>query len=424
MKVSHFNTDDIVGGAARAAYSIHKSLISNGCASQMLVRRKSGNDSTVVEIGQENLLGLAEEFAEKTLTRGLNFFNSNSNLMSYEIFSVPFRKIKPHISASDILNLHWIQGFLNARVIAEMCEYVPTPILWHLVDIAALTGGCHYSEGCDGFTRVCGRCPQINSRRKNDITNWSFSQKNKFLSEQQIIFIAPTSWIKDQIVKSAIFKNHRIECIPIPINDRVFTPVGREKARQSFGLKPNTFQIFFGATRIKELRKGFHHLLESLGLLKGLLSESGSVDPEIQLLVAGREFDNVASALPFPTRFLGFLNDSELAEAYKSSDLFICPSVEDAGPMMIVESAMCGTPVVAFNTGGAPDTIEHLKTGYLAKLGDSSDLAKGIFECIRDFARKPQTRELIFTSTFNRCSPTKVAAKYVSLCESIYKGPI
>ena len=47
--------------------------------------------------------------------------------------------------------------------------------------------------------------------------------------------------------------------------------------------------------------------------------------------------------------------------------------------MMIPESMLCGTPVVAFNSGGAPDLIETMKTGYLATLKDGADLAKGMY---------------------------------------------
>lgn len=34
-------------------------------------------------------------------------------------------------------------------------------------------------------------------------------------------------------------------------------------------------------------------------------------------------------------------------------------------------------PVIAFNTGGLPDIVEHQRTGYLAKAFDTEDLAHG-----------------------------------------------
>ena len=43
-----------------------------------------------------------------------------------------------------------------------------------------------------------------------------------------------------------------------------------------------------------------------------------------------------------------------------------------------MESLACGTPVVAFNTGGIPEMIEHKKNGYLSEYKSVADLEKGI----------------------------------------------
>jgi glycosyltransferase involved in cell wall biosynthesis len=50
--------------------------------------------------------------------------------------------------------------------------------------------------------------------------------------------------------------------------------------------------------------------------------------------------------------------------------------------MMINEAIMCGTPVVSFDMGVAPDLVHTGKTGYRAKLRDSQDLATGITEIL------------------------------------------
>ena len=43
-----------------------------------------------------------------------------------------------------------------------------------------------------------------------------------------------------------------------------------------------------------------------------------------------------------------------------------------------MEAMACGTPVVGFETGGIPEMIEHLQTGYVAKAPSAEDLANGI----------------------------------------------
>ena len=48
MKVLILNSSDTNGGAARAAYRLHRSLLEQGVDSQMLVQDKIGDDSTVI----------------------------------------------------------------------------------------------------------------------------------------------------------------------------------------------------------------------------------------------------------------------------------------------------------------------------------------------------------------------------------------
>jgi glycosyltransferase involved in cell wall biosynthesis len=57
---------------------------------------------------------------------------------------------------------------------------------------------------------------------------------------------------------------------------------------------------------------------------------------------------------------------------------FWLPSLEDNLPNTVMESLACGTPVVAFRTGGIPDMVQHQQNGYLAEYRSSADLARGI----------------------------------------------
>ncbi len=96
------------------------------------------------------------------------------------------------------------------------------------------------------------------------------------------------------------------------------------------------------------------------------------------------ESRQVCSYLPLPQltsdyTFAGLLSvKNELPKAFQAADLFVCPSIEDAGPMMVNQAIMSGTPVVAFEMGVALDLVHTGVTGYRARLKDSDDLAKGM----------------------------------------------
>jgi glycosyltransferase involved in cell wall biosynthesis len=55
------------------------------------------------------------------------------------------------------------------------------------------------------------------------------------------------------------------------------------------------------------------------------------------------------------------------------------------------EASACGTPVVAFRTGGLPDAVAHGETGILVdEVGDPAALAESITALLRDPAGREQ----------------------------------
>ena len=69
----------------------------------------------------------------------------------------------------------------------------------------------------------------------------------------------------------------------------------------------------------------------------------------------------------------GYVNDKTiLKELYTLADAFILPSMAENFPNTIVESLLCGTPVIATNIGGIPEQITK-ENGLLVNLMDVED---------------------------------------------------
>jgi glycosyltransferase involved in cell wall biosynthesis len=184
-----------------------------------------------------------------------------------------------------------------------------------------------------------------------------------------------------RVRQSSLFRDHRVELIPYPIDTTIFRPFNQRTARDLMQIPEDRKILFFGATYLEDRRKGMKQLIEAMAKLAVLIEAGTKIKrDDVFLLIAGLNGKALLEQLPFAGKYVGHLNDDiTLALAYQAADVFVCPSIEDAGPLMIPEAMLCGAPVVAFDAGGAPDLLETMKTGYLARLADPEDLAKGIY---------------------------------------------
>lgn len=88
---------------------------------------------------------------------------------------------------------------------------------------------------------------------------------------------------------------------------------------------------------------------------------------DLPLVIAGEgpELKNLKKlAGPAKIHFLPFLKEKELRALYNSAEALIFPQVEDFG-LVAAEAQACGTPVIAFNGGGAKEIVYDGITGIL-----------------------------------------------------------
>jgi glycosyltransferase involved in cell wall biosynthesis len=252
-----------------------------------------------------------------------------------------------------------------------------------MYDTSPLTGGCHYSWDCLGYQNNCGSCPGLFSKNPYDITYQNLLYKKKYLDKTDISIVLASEWQYLQAKRSIVFKDRSLHKILIAINPNIFKPVLKEISRKIISIAGEKKVIFFGANNFRDERKGFKYLLGALNILKEMVAEKPNLRNNIHLLIAGGETEKFKNELPFEFTDLGLLNNSNgVASAYQAADIYLCPSIEDAGPSMVNQSIMCGTPVVSFAQGVSLDIVVTGKTGHLARLKDSADMAKGIYDIL------------------------------------------
>jgi len=268
------------------------------------------------------------------------------------------------------------QYFLNMYDLYKLNQITGAPILWYMMDMFPITGGCHYAWDCKGYENSCGNCPGLYSDYLNDQSNINCNYKKKYIDQTNIVPIAASEWQFRQLKGSELFVNKNKYKIHISIDPEIFKPNNKVNIRKKLKIPINKQIIFFGSVNIIEKRKGFKELINALKILKRLYGAERS--KYIHLILAGNNLKEYYRILPFSFSFLGYLSQNQLSQAFQAADIFVCPSIEDSGPLMINQSIMSGTPVVSFEMGVALDLVITGETGYKAKLKDSEDLAKGI----------------------------------------------
>ncbi len=276
----------------------------------------------------------------------------------------------------DIILYLFPQWFLNVENLYELNQYTGAPIFWYSMDPALLTGGCHYFWDCNRYLTGCGKCPGMYSKEENDQSKINFEFKKKFIDKTDLSIITGTKIDLERTKKSLLFRNKQVHKIFLPVDYSIFKPVSKDMVRDKLDLPKDEMIFFFGSADLSDKRKGIMDLVKALKIIK-----KKDENINLFLLIAGKRFDFIDGKLPFNYKYLGNLeNNHQLASAFQASDFFICPSIEDAGPFMINQSVMCGTPVVSFELGIALDLVIPNETGFLAELKNIDDLANNIIK--------------------------------------------
>lgn len=368
MKILIVNTSDIEGGAARAAYRLHKALLTEGVDSQMLVQSKSSDDFTVLgpQTKFQKAMGKLRPTLDSIPVR--RYPERTKTLFSPSW--VPFAGLVDKINAlnPDVVHLHWIAGGMM-RI--EDLAKINAPIVWSLHDMWAFTGGCHYDEECASYQKQCGACPVLGSDKDKDLSRKVWLRKQAcFARLPNMTIIGMSKWLAECVASSSLFKNNPVVNLPNPIDTQTFAPFEQTEARKLFNLPQDKKLVLFGAMgATSDPRKGFKELAQALDYLPA----------DYELVVFGSSEPEISQGFKQKAHYLGHLHDDvSLRVLYSAADVMVVPSLQEAFGQTASESMACGTPVVAFGATGLLDIVDHQQTGYLAEPFNTQDLANGI----------------------------------------------
>jgi glycosyltransferase involved in cell wall biosynthesis len=116
-------------------------------------------------------------------------------------------------------------------------------------------------------------------------------------------------------------------------------------------------------------------------------------------------------------QMLGALRSPEaMAGAYRSMDLYVSPTSMETFGMTLVEAQACGTPVIAFETGGTPEAVCP-KGGILIPQGDFQKIYSAIDQVVMDPSVLISSGERASSWVAERHAPDVVALKQQNVYE-------
>lgn len=368
MKILHISTSDR-GGAGIAAVRLHEALLGSGVESKLLTLIKHETDikehyvyhcTDVARFPSLARLGVLINRVLKRLKIKSEFYttfrkkNLEGRPKGYDAFSFAISEHRlerhPLIAEADIVHLHWVcDGLIDfSRFFAQVSK----KIIWTLHDMNPFTGGCHHADACERYMTDCGGCPQLKNTPDDTLAKKMLSIKAQTLEKRKdaLTIVTPSKWLMHCSERSALFRAYSHYQICNVVEDDAYYVTDKDASREELSLPTNKKIILCVAHNVDNPRKGYGILLAAMQHMHTadiLLCTVGSI---------AKEWQGKPSIVQ-----LGYIKESsKMREVYNAADTFVLPSMAENFPNTIVESQLCGTPVVAFGVGGITEQInEH-----------------------------------------------------------------
>lgn len=279
----------------------------------------------------------------------------------------------------DVIQLHNLHSHnVHLGLLFSYFKKRKIKVFWTFHDCWSITAYCphYYMIGCDKWKKGCVKCPV--KRHYSwifDRSKYLYKKKKELFSLPNMTIITPSKWLATQVEQSFLYKND-IKIIHNGVDLSVFKYTESDFRRQ-YNLQ-NKF-IILGCAFGWGKKKGLDVFIELSKLLPS----------QYQIVLVGT---NAKINKQLPDNILSICctqNQTELAKIYSAADLFINPTREEVFGLVNVEALACGTPVLTFDTGGSPETIDETCGSLVAK-DDIIALKK---EIIRICTTKPYSKE-------------------------------
>ncbi len=207
----------------------------------------------------------------------------------------------------------------------------------------------------------------------------TFIRVERFLARRSGAIVAVSDEVRDDLVRLGVAVPGRIVVIPYGFAlSGLMRPdqAERDLRRREIDLRPEAFVVGW-AGRLTAIKRP-QDLVRTLAALVGM-----GIDAFLVIVGDGperRSVEKLAAELGVAERcrVLGYRRD--MSHWYGTFDAFLLTSQNEGTPVVAIEALASGCPVVATEAGGTPTVVRHGVSGFLARVGDTHELAERLHE--------------------------------------------
>lgn len=339
------------GSTGKIAEAIGISAIENGWDSYIAFGRKHNPSfSKIIKVGTR-----IDTYIHYAYDRLFDLEGRSSERATKALIK-KIKEVNPNIV--QLHNLH--DHYLNYRILFNFLNQTDIKVVWTFHDCWAFTGHCYHfiEQNCMKWQTGCSHC--IRRNKFVDRSQENYLLKKKLFMDNKNLTIVPCSeWMAD-FVKESFLKDKRIQVIHNGVDLNVFNVI--PKTKKSDG----KFRII-AVSNVWLPYKGIYDIFKLRALLRD----------EYEITMVGLSKEQL-NKLPLGIRGIQRTqNVQELVKLYNESDVLINPTYADTFPTVNLESLACGTPVITYNTGGSPESLDE-KTGIVVEQGNINVMAAAI----------------------------------------------
>jgi glycosyltransferase involved in cell wall biosynthesis len=195
---------------------------------------------------------------------------------------------------------------------------------------------------------------------------------------------------------------------PMPVATDLFFPGGERD--------PNRL-LFVGRLTAQ---KGIEGLIEALARMRHAASLDVVGDGPLASALAARVG---ALGLTDRVRWLGALPQPTLVDLYRRAAALVVPSTDEGLGLVAVEAQLCETPVVAYESGGLTDTVQHERTGLLVPPGVVDALSAALDQLLDHPDRGAELGRAGRIVALAGFAPESAARRYAGIYRSVVGSP-